>query len=147
MCDIDHGLCSKCRKSGYKLRRPCRPAKKADKICYAKFCVAFEVSEKDWICGRCLHAGQTSDANELLEKEQRLLRMAKMEKVRKAMEAREEAMGKLGQATETRQDAADVRTFGEIRKAMEIMRLVNDESQESRGNLDHRGSGGNSAES
>lgn len=142
MCDIDHGLCRKCRKSGYKLRKPCRAAKKADKICHAKFCVALEVEEKNWICGRCLNARQTRDANELLEKKQRLLRREKMEKVRKAMEIRKEEMERHGKAIETRKDAADVRTFVEIRKAMEIMRLVNEESQESRGDSDHPGGGG-----
>lgn len=130
MCDIDHALCSKCRKSGYKLRRPCRAAKKADKICHAKFCVALEVTEKNWICGRCLNARQTREATELLEKKQRLVRMQKMEKVRKAMEMRREDLKKVGKPIETRKEAGDVRTCVEIRKAMEIMRLVNEEGQE-----------------
>lgn len=141
MCDLDHGFCSTCCKSGYKLRKWCRPGKKAKKSCNPSFCVARKVTEKIWVCGRCLNARQRKEAKEILEKKQRMERMDKMDKVRKAMESRTASVEEVGKATDTRNGAREVRKGLEIRKAMDITRLVNDEGHESRAGSDHYGGG------
>ena len=168
MCDVDHGFCSTCCKSGYKLRKLCRAGKKAKENCNPSFCVAHKAIEKNWVCARCAHAKQRREAKEILEKEQRMERMEKMEKVRKAMETRAEKMEKVGKVTAARKGMEEVETAIEtrkgvdevgtaietrkaprgvrkgmaIKKAMEIKRLVNEEGQNLRGDSDHHGGGG-----
>ena len=137
MCDVDHALCSICCKSGYRLRKWCRVGKEAKQMCNLSFCVAYKVSEKKWVCGRCTDARQRREAKDMVEKEERTKRLARMETVRRAMEARtgkmEARMGKMevGTGTKTREGTADVRNGVDIKRAMEIGRLVNEEGKES----------------
>ena len=155
MCDLDHGFCSKCRKNGYKLRKWCRAGKKAEECCNLSFCVAKPVTE-DITCGPCAQAKQRREANDMLERKQRMERMEKMDKVRKAMETRMQDVDKVGKAMETKKGMEEIvgrdtetgkgmhgaRKGTEIRKAMDIMRVVNGESQKSPVDSEQHGGGG-----